>query len=94
MENIISRQPHFGGDLLGIVTASRNLTRRFRVFRDRRAAENELRRLSLHLLADIGVEPDRISEVVDSMLEREGRGEARVRPGVAGMFTPLACPSV
>ena len=37
---------------------------------DRRAARRDLARLPAHLLADIGIDPQRIDEVVDDLIAR------------------------
>ena len=67
--------------------------------RTRRAAVQQLRRMSLHQLADIGIAPDQIEDAVDGMLGRAGdagdpdRGiPARSAPrGVTGPL-PAASP--
>ena len=45
--------------------------------RNRRAAIRHLRSMPGYLLADVGIPPDRVAEVVDGLLAQRDRDEAR-----------------
>jgi uncharacterized protein YjiS (DUF1127 family) len=63
---------HRPAPVTGWLDAARGVLAAFRRVRQRRRAINELSRMSDWRLADMGIPRDRIPEVVDGLIAREG----------------------